>query len=80
MQASILLFDGQTLDAVKRIQSSATGFTCLKFSPDGEQLLATTADRLLAIYSVSTGGHIADSAFAAAVHWHHGPAPDWSTH
>lgn len=55
MQASILLFDGHTLDAVRRIQCSATGFTCLMFTPDGAQLVAATADRSLAFFSTLTG-------------------------
>lgn len=55
MQASILLFDGLTLDAVRRIQCSATGFTCLTFTPDGAQLIAATADQSLAFFSTLTG-------------------------
>lgn len=55
LQASILLFDGQTLDAVKRIQSSASGFTCLAFSPDCAHLVATSSDRSLLTYSISSG-------------------------
>ena len=56
MQASILLFDGRTLDAVKRIQSSAQGFTCLAFSPDCAHVVATTAERSLLVYSIASGG------------------------
>ena len=55
LQASILLFDGQSLDAVKRIPSNTTGFTCLTFSADGQRLVTTTVDRSLAIFDVTTG-------------------------
>ncbi|KAA6425283.1 MAG: hypothetical protein FRX49_04777, partial [Trebouxia sp. A1-2] len=50
--ASILLFHGSTLEAIRRIESTAPGFTNLLFSQDGSQLLATTADRRLLTYAV----------------------------
>ncbi len=56
MQASILLFHGSTLEAIRRIESTAPGFTNLLFSQDGSQLLATTADRRLLTYAVGNGG------------------------
>lgn len=52
VQASILLFHGSTLEAVRRIESSAAGFTGLQFCHDGTQLLAATADRRLLTYSI----------------------------
>jgi len=56
MQASILLFHGSTLEAIRRIESTAPGFTNVLFSQDGSQLLATTADRRLLTYAVVNGG------------------------
>ncbi|DBA73164.1 TPA: hypothetical protein ACH3X2_010098 [Trebouxia sp. C0005] len=53
--ASILLFHGSTLEAIRRIESTAPGFTNLLFSQDGSQLLATTADRRLLTYAVGNG-------------------------
>lgn len=58
LQASLLLFHGTTLEAVRRIESTAAGFTNLLFSTDGTQLLATTADRRLLTYNVVNGTHI----------------------
>ena len=60
MQASILLFHGSTLEAVRRIESSAAGFTGLQFCPDGSRLLAATCDRCLLTYTTDgalTGHH-----------------------
>lgn len=51
LQASILLFHGSTLEAVRRIESNAAGFTGLQFSQDSSQLLAATADRRLLTYA-----------------------------
>ena len=52
MQASILLFHGSTLEAVRRIESSAAGFTGLQFCQDGSKLLAATCDRRLFTYAI----------------------------
>ena len=51
LQASILLFHGSTLEAVRRVESNAAGFTGLQFSQDSSQLLAATADRRLLTYA-----------------------------
>ena len=63
LQACILLFHGSTLEAVRRIESNAAGFSGLQFCQDGSQLLAATADRRLLTYATDGifTGYIAQS-------------------
>lgn len=68
MQASILLFHGSTLEAVRRIESSAAGFTALQFCRDGSQLLAATCDCRLLTYTIDGKAADQDPHLMGAVH------------
>ena len=55
LQASILLFDGRTLDPLSRLDTAAPGFHCLAFTADCRQLLAGASDGRLLRFSMSDG-------------------------